>query len=694
MENDITEETEEKETMTAQEAEEFLNEMRKVFSIVRILDQKNFERDENHLNEHGAFPCQCYEFWKKNRFCENCISMKTFRDKKQRSKLEFLDSTIYQVISHYVEVDGEPCVIELISQLDEDALVDNDGRMHLLKKLTGYNKELYTDALTGTYNRRYYEDRLKKMKEAAGVAMIDLDDFKMYNDTYGHRAGDKVLDAVVKVIRKCIRKSDILVRYGGDEFLLILKDIGEADFVQKLHTIQEEIHQTRIQEYEKIRLSVSIGGVRMKEETLEEAINRADHFMYQAKTQKNMVVTEERKLQTAGEEKVENSKMSKKSKKSRSHRVMIVDDSEMNRFLLREMLGQELEILEAENGEECLELLQRYGTDISLVLLDIVMPLKSGFEVLEEMDKNHWLGEIPVIMISSEDSAAAIRQAYELGVTDYISRPFDAQVVYRRVMNTIKLYTRQRHLVDLVKDQFYEKEKNNRMMIAILSKIVEFRSGESGSHMLHINMLTEWLLEELVHRTDQYPLSWTDRLLICTASSLHDIGKIGIPESILNKRGKLTAEELEEMKKHTLIGASILKNLGRYQKEPLLETAYQICRWHHERYDGKGYPDGLKGEEIPIAAQIVSLANAYDALVSDRGYRKVYSHDTALKMILDGECGSFNPLLLECLRRIHTKIRQEYEKAALGRKEDSFLKDDGKTKELFFQTIAKESEDF
>ena len=691
MENDITEETEEKETMTAQEAEEFLNEMRKVFSIVRILDQKNFERDENHLNEHGAFPCQCYEFWKKNRFCENCISMKTFRDKKQRSKLEFLDSTIYQVISHYVEVDGEPCVIELISQLDEDALVDNDGRMHLLKKLTGYNKELYTDALTGTYNRRYYEDRLKKMKEAAGVAMIDLDDFKMYNDTYGHRAGDKVLDAVVKVIRKCIRKSDILVRYGGDEFLLILKDIGEADFVQKLHTIQEEIHQTRIQEYKKIRLSVSIGGVRMKEETLEEAVNRADHFMYQAKTQKNMVVTEERKLQTAGEEKVENSKM---SKKSRSHRVMIVDDSEMNRFLLREMLGQELEILEAENGEECLELLQRYGTDISLVLLDIVMPLKSGFEVLEEMDKNHWLGEIPVIMISSEDSAAAIRRAYELGVTDYISRPFDAQVVYRRVMNTIKLYTRQRHLVDLVKDQFYEKEKNNRMMIAILSKIVEFRSGESGSHMLHINMLTEWLLEELVHRTDQYPLSWTDRLLICTASSLHDIGKIGIPESILNKRGKLTTEELEEMKKHTLIGASILKNLGRYQKEPLLETAYQICRWHHERYDGKGYPDGLKGEEIPIAAQIVSLANAYDALVSDRGYRKVYSHDTALKMILDGECGSFNPLLLECLRRIHTKIRQEYEKAALGRKEDSFLKDDGKTKELFFQTIAKESEDF
>ena len=265
-------------------------------------------------------------------------------------------------------------------------------------------------------------------------------------------------------------------------------------------------------------------------------------------------------------------------------------------------------------------------------------------------------------------------------------------------MNTIKLYTRQRRSGRIwLKDQLYEKEKNNRMMIAILSKIVEFRSGESGlscaTHIRHADGMASganWSIGPTSIRLS----AGRSRLLICTASSLHDIGKIGIPESILNKRGKLTTEELEEMKKHTLIGASILKNLGRYQKEPLLETAYQICRWHHERYDGKGYPDGLKGEEIPIAAQIVSLANAYDALVSDRGYRKVYSHDTALKMILDGECGSFNPLLLECLRRIHTKIRQEYEKAALGRKEDSFLKDDGKTKELFFQTIAKESEDF
>ena len=374
--------------------------------------------------------------------------------------------------------------------------------------------------------------------------------------------------------------------------------------------------------------------------------------------------------------------------------VLIVDDSELNRQILAEILAEDFVTIEATDGKECISILKKKGTDISLVLLDIVMPLKNGFEVLEEMANNHWIEEIPVIMISSEDSTAAIRRAYELGVADYISRPFDAQVVYRRVMNTIKLYARQRHLVDLVKDQLYEKEKNNRMMIAILSEIVEFRSGESGPHVLYINMLTKWLLEELVHRTEQYPLSWTDRLQICTAASLHDIGKIGIPESILNKHEKLTTEEFEEMKKHTLIGASILKNLDMYQKEPLLKTAYQICRWHHERYDGKGYPDGLKGEEIPIAAQIVSLADTYNALVNDRPYRKAYSHETALKMILDGERGSFNPILLECLKRIHTKIRQEYEKTALGRKEASFLKDNGKTKELFLQTIAKESEDF
>ena len=523
------------------------------------------------------------------------------------------------------------------------------------------------------------------------MAMIDLDDFKMYNDTYGHKAGDRVLDTTVQIIRSCIRKSDILVRYGGDEFLLILPDIEEKNFVERLKKIQEEIHKSQIPGYTKLQLSVSIGGVLTDRETVESAVNRADRFMYQAKIQKNMVVTEDGAFQGS------NGSFAILNRKRKNHRVLIVDDSEMNRFLLREMIGPEFEILEAENGAECLDMLRRYGTGISLVLLDIVMPVMDGFEVLEKMNKNHWIDDIPVIMISSEDSAAFIRRAYDMGVSDYISRPFDAQVVYRRVMNTIKLYARQRRLINLVTDQVYEKEKNNRMMIGILSEIVEFRNGESGPHVLHINMMTELLLEELVRKTDLYSLTWNDRLLITTASSLHDIGKIGIPESILNKPGKLTKEEFEEMKKHTLIGASMLKNLGMYQNEPLMETAYQICRWHHERYDGKGYPDGLAGEQIPISAQVVSLADVYDALVSERVYKKAYSHDTALQMILNGECGTFNPILLECLKSIHEIVRHEYEKEASKSKDAEKTEDVvarqqqyEKTKEYFFKSISKD----
>ena len=482
--------TEEKDVMSGPEAEEFIEELKKVFSIVRLLDKDNFEHMERHYNEHGEVPCQCYEIWKKKSPCENCISTKTFADGKQRTKLEFIDSKIYQVISRYIEIDGKPYVMELVSQLDENSLVDADGRNRLLKKLVGYNKELYTDVLTGTYNRRYYEEQLKMMREAAGVAMIDLDDFKMYNDTYGHKAGDRVLDTTVQIIRSCIRKSDILVRYGGDEFLLILPDIEEKNFVERLKKIQEEIHKSQIPGYTKLQLSVSIGGVLTDRETVESAVNRADRFMYQAKIQKNMVVTEDGAFQGS------NGSFAILNRKRKNHRVLIVDDSEMNRFLLREMIGPEFEILEAENGAECLDMLRRYGTGISLVLLDIVMPVMDGFEVLEKMNKNHWIDDIPVIMISSEDSAAFIRRAYDMGVSDYISRPFDAQVVYRRVMNTIKLYARQRRLINLVTDQVYEKEKNNRMMIGILSEIVEFRNGESGPHVLHINMLTELLLEE------------------------------------------------------------------------------------------------------------------------------------------------------------------------------------------------------
>lgn len=386
-------------------------------------------------------------------------------------------------------------------------------------------------------------------------------------------------------------------------------------------------------------------------ETVDDAAIRADKLMYQAKNRKNMVVT------AGTEQEASTQSQELEDQENIKQQILIVDDSELNREILSEMLHSDFRILEAENGEQCVATLEQYGTGIALILLDIVMPGMNGFEVLEYMTRNHWIEEVPVIMISSENSEPYIRKAYELGVSDYISRPFDAKVVFQRVFNTIKLYAKQRRLIKMVTNQIYEKEKNNRVMVGILSQIMEFRNGESGLHVSHINRLTDLLLERLVQKTGQYHLSRSDRELIATASALHDIGKIGIDEKILNKPGRLTPEEFEIMKTHTVIGAAMLKHLTAYQDEAIVKIAYQICRWHHERYDGNGYPDGLKGEDIPIAAQVVSIVDVYDALVSPRVYKKAFPHEQAMHMIMNGECGVFNPLLLECLKEIQDQIR-------------------------------------
>ena len=638
--------------MTMQQAQMEMELYKKVFTVVRLLDKREFRLEENDNPGGDMELCHCYDFWKKEKPCTHCIAARAFEEKSVRTKLEYLDSDIYQVTARYVEIDGQPYVMELLRKMDEEFLVDLENRDRLMEKLSRYNEKLYQDALTGVYNRRYYEDRIKKMTASVGVAMIDMDDFKIYNDTYGHNAGDLALITTVEAIRHCIRKNDTLIRYGGDEFLLVLQGISETMFREKLKQIRTEIYNANVPTYSRLQLSASIGGVMSAGRTVEETVMEADKFMYLAKNRKNTVVTEKDFANEEGEDGTALEALKVKQQ------ILIVDDSEMNREILTEMLQDDFRILEAENGEEALKMLKQYGTGISLMLLDIVMPVMNGFEVLAAMAREHWMDDIPVIMISSEESEDYIRRAYEMGIADYIRRPFDAKIVYQRVFNTIKLYAKQRRLISLVADQIYEKEKNNRMMVGILSQIVEFRNGESGPHVLHIQTLTRLLLERLVQKTGQYGLSWSEQYMISMASALHDIGKIGIDEKILNKPGKLTKEEFDIMKTHTLIGATMLENLKMYQGEILLEVAYQICRWHHERYDGKGYPDGLVGEEIPISAQVVSLADAYDALISDRVYKKAYSHEQAVKMILNGECGAFNPVLLECLTDIQDHLKE------------------------------------
>lgn len=373
-------------------------------------------------------------------------------------------------------------------------------------------------------------------------------------------------------------------------------------------------------------------------------------------------------------------------------RILIVDDSEMNRDMLSDMLSDDYDIVEAADGEEALSILKERVYDIDLVLLDIIMPAVDGFGVLDVMKRYHWIDNTPVIMISSETSQSYIRKAFELGVTDYIIRPFDSFIIHKRVSNTLMLYRKQKKLLSALEEQVYENEKNNSMMINVLAHIVEFRNGESGMHVHHIKQLTSILLQNLIEKTDKYHLTENDILLISTASSLHDIGKISIDDKILNKPGRLTAEEFEVIKTHSVIGADMLQDLHNTHNYPLFDKAYEICRWHHERYDGKGYPDGLKGEEIPISAQVTSLADVYDALTSNRCYKKAFSHEKAMEMILDGQCGAFNPVLLQCLKDCEKQILAEFSDSIDTTQDDRLLI--RATEELVENKISSDKIDF
>ncbi len=513
-----------------------------------------------------------------------------------------------------------------------------------------FKDELYRDPLTGAYNRRYYEEVVRKSIGPAGIALMDVDDFKICNDTYGHHAGDVALETVANAIRSCTRSSDLLIRYGGDEFLLVLPGIPGDVLQTKLEQIRTAAQMTSVPGYSHFRISLSIGGaIQSIADPMENIVRRADWLMYQAKCRKNAVMVEIPGHDLETLEKL----LQEKSK------ILLVDDSKMNRMMLTEILGESYHILEAENGRECLETLQAEAGNIALVLLDINMPVMDGFEVLKAMNANHTIEDTPVIMISSEDSDAAIRRSYELGASDYVNRPFDARIVYRRVTNTIKLYAKQRRLVQMVSDQIRARENNTDMLVGVLSHIVEFRNGESGAHVRHIRIITELLLRRLLEISSRYSITAEQQDMIPLASALHDIGKIGIDEKILNKPGKLTSEEFEVIKTHSMLGAKMLHDLDGFAEQPLLQTAYEIARWHHERWDGRGYPDGLKGDEIPISAQLVSLADVYDALTSERCYKKAFSHERAVQMIQNGECGAFNPLLLQCLTNIQSDLKVE-----------------------------------
>lgn len=379
-------------------------------------------------------------------------------------------------------------------------------------------------------------------------------------------------------------------------------------------------------------------------------------------------------------------------------KLLIADDSELNRAILVSVLEKNFDILEAADGKEAIATLAAHEGNIAALLLDVVMPEADGFEVLEEMNRRGWIDEIPTIMISVETGGSYIDRAFQLGAADYVSRPFVPNMIRRRVINAILLHTKTRKLTGLIADHFYRRERNTDILAAILGYAVEARSGERGTHMTNVSRITGLLLHRLLERTDRCPIGPEDIETVCIASSLHDIGKLLIPEGILTKPTALTPGEFDIVKQHTRLGAKIISDLPIYQNETIIKYALEICRWHHERWNGEGYPDGLKGEDIPIAAQVVSLADAYDALTSKRCYKEALSHEKSLEMIRGGECGNFNPLLLECLNDIADTLKHSAgaeaaaEPPAYRWAKELIWKPDGSRQELSSARMTKQVE--
>lgn len=636
-----------KKNSTKEEATAFVKSLRQVSEFVRILSKDEIEG--KHPLTADFKQSYCYRALKKDSACENCISKIVLENKSDSTKIEFINGQCYQFFAQYIIVEGVECSIETAVKINEKVLVDSIGYKEIVEKYSATYASMYTDPLTGVYNRAYYEKVEKNVNTPAGIAVIDIDDFKLCNDIYGHKAGDVALQTVTQIIRNNIRSNDKIIRIGGDEILLILDGIQEESFERKLERIRSQVRMARVKGYNKLQLSISIGAVVSMTETREVSVTKADRLMYIAKSSKNRVVSEwneNKQITSSLNERDDNKPL-----------VLVVDDSDMNRFLLSQILLDDYNVIEACDGVEATQIIQDHFKELSIVLLDIVMPRMDGFGVLEFMNANDLIQDLPVIMISSMDEDSAIRRCYELGISDYVRRPFSADVVGKRVYNIVRLYQRQRNLQREIREQVEEREKNSRVVTSIISHVVENRNGESGPHVIHVEQITEIILNRLTELTDMYKISKEDKKQISLASALHDIGKIGIDEKILNKPGKLTEEEYEIMKTHTTIGAIMIHQVKMEEDDTLIQFAYEICRWHHEKWDGRGYPDGLKRNYIPISAQVVSIADVYDALVSERVYKKAYSHEKAIEMIINGECGEFNPLLIQCLKDCSDRIQ-------------------------------------
>lgn len=646
---------------------------------------------ENYQAEHSAFEAQLDEF-REISYTElrtNQLAM-TKRNKTliagQNACLVGFAVLTVTVILIWVFFVRRPLVVYNKS-IEQNKPLNSCGVQELRLFAEGYNKlymanaadrnELLSraeeDSLTGLMNQRAFlhlQEELADNKEPMALIVMDVDRFKQINDDYGHDVGDKILKQVAQQILRTLRPEDRVMRLGGDEFVVVLLNFSAANadvLRRKIEAINENLANA---EEGMPLISVSAGVAFSESGYNEKLFKHADQAMYSVKrsggcgfhaydgTESLRVITENKTSDTVRQ------------------KILVVDDSAINRELLADMLEDTYDVVQAEDGLQAIELIEKKGNSYCLMLLDFYMPKLNGIGVLEYMKKYRWNEILPVMVISSENRPELIAKAYDLGIMDYISRPFSETIIKQRIKNVVRLYLRHKRLAGIVFRQIQEQVDTFDRMLSILSQVVEFRNEESGEHVRGVELVTEILLERLTQISSPYAISVTQARCIRRASVLHDIGKIAIPDGILNKPGKLTPEEFEIVKTHATEGAKILQKLDNVDSDPLIHTAYEICRWHHERFDGKGYPDGLVGDEIPISAQLVSLADVYDALTNDRCYKKAYSHEKAIQMILNGECGAFNPLLLQCLADVSDVLPERLKDSAeeiTRRRENEYL---------------------
>lgn len=560
---------------------------------------------------------------------------------------------------------GQPFQVRGVYELQRMARSYNESYSHNIESQEKLRLRAERDPMTGLLNQGNFgvlKQRLENSATKLGLMVIDVDYFKHINDAYGHEVGNRTLKKIASLLENNVRPDDYVIRYGGDEFVVVMMNIAKENagtVERKISQINEQLQQP---EDGLPAVSLSVGASFSESGFHDTLFQQADEAMYEVKRKGRCGFASYQDI--APELHADENTPAKQNKPC----ILLVDDSEMNREILCSMLEDEYDVFQVFNGMQAIEEISKKGYNFTAVLLDLVMPVCDGYEVLSFMKKHRWHEILPVIVISSETDPSCISRAYDLGARDFISRPFDAQLVRHRVSNTIGLNLRYKRLSELVTRKIQEKIAGYNMMLSVLGQVVEFRNHESGSHVLHIGLITEMLLDCLMKKPNSYGLTYEEAQRICFASALHDIGKITIPDEIINKPGRLTPEEWSIMETHSIAGADLLDQIEGLEGDPVIHRAREICRWHHERYDGKGYPDGLVGEEIPISAQVVAVADVYDALTSDRCYKPAYTHEQAIHMILNGECGAFNPLLLECLTEIADQLPAKLRKDSGARK--------------------------